>query len=299
MQRRHGPRHPDLRADEAVVDADGGEAGGEGLHRGLQPQFALGVGQSSRQGLIGTGDGGGVEVPGQQGRSGAAGIAQPVRPDQGRRLIPFLRALQPSILVNNRAAVPGDYVTPQTAITTIDDLSRMKLDFQVPERFLRRVHVGTSFLIRSRSMDSDKAIAGEVYFVSSVINPDTRSSEVKGYLTNPPVDLKPGMFANVELVLAVHKAVLTVPEGSIFNSSKGPQVVVIRTGTGNEPTADFVPVTLGLRSKGLVEIQPVKKDTVLEKESVVASGVGALILFQGAKLAPRPLRNEFRIDGVN
>jgi len=37
-------------------------------------------------------------------------------PDQGRRLIPFLRALQPSILVNNRAAVPGDYVTPEERI---------------------------------------------------------------------------------------------------------------------------------------------------------------------------------------
>jgi membrane fusion protein (multidrug efflux system) len=148
-------------------------------------------------------------------------------------------------------------------------------------------------------MDSEKAVAGEVYFVSSVINPDTRSSEAKGYLTNPPPDLKPGMFANVELVLAVHKAVLTVPEGSIFNSIKGPQVVVVRMGASSEPTADFVPVTLGLRSKGLVEIEPVKKETVLEKESVVASGVGALILFQGAKLAPRPLRKEFRVDGAN
>lgn len=37
-------------------------------------------------------------------------------PEQGRRLIPFLRALQPSILVNNRAAVPGDYVTPEERI---------------------------------------------------------------------------------------------------------------------------------------------------------------------------------------
>jgi alpha-L-fucosidase len=37
-------------------------------------------------------------------------------PDQGRRLIAFLRALQPSILVNNRAAVPGDYVTPEERI---------------------------------------------------------------------------------------------------------------------------------------------------------------------------------------
>jgi alpha-L-fucosidase len=37
-------------------------------------------------------------------------------PEQGRRLIPFLRALQPSILINNRAAVPGDYVTPEERI---------------------------------------------------------------------------------------------------------------------------------------------------------------------------------------
>lgn len=202
-------------------------------------------------------------------------------------------------LVGARTISPGDYVTSQTAITTIDDLSRLKLDFQVPERFLRRVQVGTIFLVRSRSMDSEKAVSGVVYFVSSVINPDTRSSEVKGYLTNPPNDLKPGMFANVELLLAVHKAVLTVPEGSIFNSSKGPQIVAVRTGSAAEPTADFVPVVLGLRSKGFVEIEPVKKETVLEKESVVASGVGALILFQGAKLAPRPLRKEFRIDGAN
>jgi membrane fusion protein (multidrug efflux system) len=146
-------------------------------------------------------------------------------------------------------------------------------------------------------MDSDKAIAGEVYFVSSIISADTRSSEVKGYLTNPPPDLKPGMFANIEVVLAVHKNVLTVPEGSIFNSSKGPQIVAVRAEKTGDPTADFVPVQLGLRSKGLVEIEPIKKDALTEKQPVVASGVGALILFQGAKLAPRPLRKEFQVDG--
>ena len=200
-------------------------------------------------------------------------------------------------IVGARTISPGDYVTSQTAITTIDDLSRLKLDFQVPERFLRRVHPGTSFLVRSRSMDSDQAVAGEVYFVSSVINPETRSSEVKGYLRNPPPDLKPGMFANVEVVLAVHKAVLTVPEGSIFNSTKGPQVVVVRSEKAVEFTADFVPVRLGLRSKGFVEIEPVKPGALAEKQPVVASGVGALILFQGAKLAPRPLRKEFQPDG--
>lgn len=202
-------------------------------------------------------------------------------------------------IVGARTISPGDYVTNQSAITTIDDLGRLKLDFQVPERFLRRVKPGTPFVVRSRSMDSDKAVAGEVYFVSSVISAETRSSEVKGYLTNPPPDLKPGMFANVEVVLAVHKDVLTVPEGSIFNSSKGPQIVVVHAEKTGDPTADFVPVQLGLRSKGFVEIEPLKKGAIAEKQPVVASGVGALVLFQGAKLAPRPLRKEFQLDGAN
>ena len=37
-------------------------------------------------------------------------------PEQGQRLIQLLRALQPDVLINNRAAVPGDYVTPEERI---------------------------------------------------------------------------------------------------------------------------------------------------------------------------------------
>ena len=37
-------------------------------------------------------------------------------PEQGQRLVPYLRALQPDVLVNNRAAVPGDYLTPEERI---------------------------------------------------------------------------------------------------------------------------------------------------------------------------------------
>ncbi len=37
-------------------------------------------------------------------------------PELGQRLVPFLRALQPDILVNNRAAVPGDFMTPEERV---------------------------------------------------------------------------------------------------------------------------------------------------------------------------------------
>ena len=199
-------------------------------------------------------------------------------------------------IVGARKISPGDFVTNQTTITVIDDLSRLKIDFEVPERFLRQVKPGTTFAVKTRASADDVITPGEVYFVSSSINRDTRSSEVKGFLTNPPPDLKPGMFTNIELVLGVRKGALTVPEAAVFQAVGSTQVVVVREKEGAK-VADFVAVTVGLRSKGMAEINEVKAGTLTEGTPVVASGVGALVLFQGAKVEPRPMRKEFQLSG--
>jgi membrane fusion protein (multidrug efflux system) len=193
-------------------------------------------------------------------------------------------------VVGARAASPGDYVSNQSVITSIDDLSRLKIEFEVPERYLRQVRPGTTFQVRPAGA---APVAGELFFVSSAITRETRSSIVKGYLNSPPPDLKPGMFANVELVLAVHPGVLVVPESAILVSGAGTQIVVARKKAGGW-VADFVPVQLGLRSKGFVEVTALH-GALEEKESVVASGVGAITLYQDAKLDVRPLRKELQL----
>ena len=199
-----------------------------------------------------------------------------------------------------RTLSPGDYVTQQTIITTIDDLSRLKIDFQVPERFLAKVVPGTKFIVSARSAESgkpDAKLPGDVYFVSSSIDRATRSSQVKGYLSKAPASLRPGMFANVELVLSVKKDALTVAEGAILTTPRGTQIIAVRD-QGADKVAEFVPVKLGLRAKGLVEVEAVQGKLDAE-QSVVASGVGALILFPGAKLDPRPQKEQFRTGGNN
>jgi membrane fusion protein (multidrug efflux system) len=199
-------------------------------------------------------------------------------------------------IVGARTISPGDYVTAATAITTLDDLSRLKIDFQVPERFVAKVGPGSSFAVRAQTPAGEIRAEGEVYFASSVIDRSTRSSQVKGYLRSSVPQLRPGMFANIDLVLQVRRNVLTVPEGSILTTPGGAQVIMVRDKDGDK-VAEFVPVKLGLRERGLVEITPVREGGLDEKQTVVASGVGALILFPGAKLEPRPLREEFRIGG--
>ena len=200
-------------------------------------------------------------------------------------------------IVGARAISPGDYITAATVITTLDDLSRMKIDFQVPERFVAKVRPGTAFTVRARSNSGESLSEGTVYFVSSVIDRATRSSQVKGYLNNAQAGLKPGMFASIELVLEIHRGVLIAPEGAVLTTPRGTQIVAVSR-QGGDDVADFVPVTLGLRARGYVEIEPVK-GRLEEGQKVVASGVGALILFPGAKLELVPQKTQFRADGAN
>lgn len=195
-------------------------------------------------------------------------------------------------MVEARTLSPGDYINTQSIITTINDLSRLKVEFQVPERYVSKVRRGTKFTVRSTSAgDTEAATDGEVYFVNSVIDRNTRSSEVKGYLSEGTTVVKAGMFAVIEITLEVRKGALTVPEGAIFVDQRGPQIVTV-VDQGGDKVAKFVGVRLGLRAKGLVEVVAVK-GTLSEQQQVVAAGVGSLALFDGVKLEPRPLRAEF------
>jgi membrane fusion protein (multidrug efflux system) len=193
-----------------------------------------------------------------------------------------------------RTLSPGDYVNTQAVITTVNDLSRLKVEFQVPERYLSKVRPGTKFSVSSTTLDLGAAAGGEVYYVNSVIDRRTRSSEVKGFLAAANPELKAGMFIVIEIVLEVRRNALTVPEGAVLVDQRGPQIILVGEEKG-EKVARFVPVALGLRSRGLVEVRALKGE-LSENDAVVAAGVGSLALFTGARIEPRPLRAEFRIE---
>ncbi|MDD3181019.1 MAG: efflux RND transporter periplasmic adaptor subunit [Opitutaceae bacterium] len=198
-------------------------------------------------------------------------------------------------MVGARSISPGDYVNPQSVVTTIDDLSRMKIEFEVPERFLAKIAAGSRFVVNARTSEagrSDEKVPGEIYFVSSSIDRATRSSQAKGYLDNAPEWLKPGMFANVELVLSVTKGALTAPEGAILMTPSGARLIAVRGDPAN-PVAEFVAVRLGARAMGYVAVEPIA-GRLTDSDRVVASGVGSLILYPGALLEPRPAHSQYK-----
>ncbi len=183
-----------------------------------------------------------------------------------------------------RSLSPGDYVTAQSVITTVDDLTRLKVEMQVPERYLPNLKPGGAFSLRAATSAPGEDAAGEVYFVSPRIEETTRSTLVKGYVNNPPPFLKPGMFANITLILRTVEDALVVPETAILSSPRG-TVLITPVNKDGTTIAEFVPVKTGLRVPGYVQVTPVGPP-VKPGDPIVSSGVGGLILFPGMKLKP-------------
>jgi membrane fusion protein, multidrug efflux system len=183
-----------------------------------------------------------------------------------------------------RSVSIGDFVTSQSVITTVDDLSRLKVEMQVPERYLPNLKPGGIFALRAATSGPDEEVTGEVYFVSSRIDESTRSTLVKGYVNHPPAYLKPGMFANVTLILRTVEEALVVPETAILSTPRGTVLVMPKEKDG-AILAEFVPVRTGLRVPGHVQVTPVGPP-VKPGDRIVSAGVGGLILFPGMKLKP-------------
>jgi membrane fusion protein (multidrug efflux system) len=204
-----------------------------------------------------------------------------VRLARTRLLAPFS-----GVLGSRRLAV-GDYATPTSVLTTLDDLSALKVTFRVPERSITLVKVGTRVTARVRVGANEKPVEteGEVFFVSASIDPSVRASEVKAILRSPPPELRPGMFASVRILLETREQVLVVPEAALLAGQRGVQIIAVAEKDG-KPVARYVTVETGLRVGGQVEIRPAAKETLEPGTRIISSGAGALILFPGAPLDP-------------
>lgn len=147
-----------------------------------------------------------------------------------------------------RQISPGTLVTPGTAITTLDDVSTLKLDFDVPELFLAAIDVGDAVVAASPAY-RDEQFTGAVAGIDSRVDEVTRSVTIRAELPNPTGALRPGMLMTVRLATAERTA-LSVPESAVVPTNREPYVYVI----GDDLIAQRRGVSTGQRADGRVEI---------------------------------------------
>lgn len=157
----------------------------------------------------------------------------------------------------------GALVTPGKAITTLDDISVIKLDFSVPERFLQSLAIGKTVEASAVAFDGELFI-GKVTSIDSRINPQTRAVIVRAEIPNPKHRLLPGMLMKVKLIKQSREA-LILPESAIIPIQDRHYVYLVN----DEGVVEQKQVTLGLRKRGWVEIL----DGVELDEQVVIIGI--------------------------
>ena len=147
-----------------------------------------------------------------------------------------------------RQVSPGQLISTGTVITTLDDVSKIKVDFSLPEVQMASLRVNLAIEARSDAYP-DRVFTGRVISVDSRVDIASRSIAAQAEIDNPDNTLRPGMLLEIN-VLQSQRSALVIPELAL--QQIGSESFVYRvTLDGNAEKAIVKP---GSRSFGFVEI---------------------------------------------
>jgi membrane fusion protein (multidrug efflux system) len=141
----------------------------------------------------------------------------------------------------------GAYVTPQSILTTIQKTSDIKIDFNVPEKYISQIRPGT--IVNFTVDGNERNYTAVVMATESGIAQATRSLTIRARVKGDPTGLVPGGFAKVRLNFAPDNNALMIPTQAIVPQARGKKAVIYNNGM-----AKFVDVTTGVRDSSMVQI---------------------------------------------
>lgn len=173
---------------------------------------------------------------------------------------------------------PGALINPGAAVATLDDISVIRVDFDIPDRFLPLIRQGQGIVARPDALPG-RSFPGRIAVLDTRINEATRTIKARAEFANPTGELKPGMLVRVGVDQSRRQAP-SVPEAAILFSGDTASVYVIAK-QGERMVAEDRQVTVGTTSDGFVEI----KSGLRPGERVVADGVSRIQPGQAVRMA--------------
>lgn len=194
-----------------------------------------------------------------------------------------------------REISPGAMVTGGQRITTLDDLSQIKVDFEAPSIFLSALRPGLSIEGRVDAYP-DETFTGEIRTLNSRVDPVTRTVGVRALLPNEELRLRPGLLMAIELTKNP-RTTLLIPEGAVVQRAEKSFVYVVEEIDG-ETRAEEREVETGTRIPGKVEVT----SGLEEGDRVVVHGLmqirpGQLVNVLGVQEGNEPLASFIESKG--
>jgi RND family efflux transporter MFP subunit len=149
--------------------------------------------------------------------------------------------------VRERHATPGQFLGTGAPVVTIVKVNPLRLRLSIPEREAAAVRLGLA--VRVLLEGDPTAHAGRVVRISPAIDETSRTLSVEAEVANTNGVLRPGAFANAEVVTESSQMAILVPEAALASFAGVDKVFVVSAGKAEERR-----ITVGRRSAGQVEV---------------------------------------------
>jgi membrane fusion protein (multidrug efflux system) len=178
-------------------------------------------------------------------------------------------------IIGTRKVSVGAFLRTGQEITELANLNEIRVSFSAPERFLSQLKRNAEVTVSS-SVFPNNENKGKIMAIEPILDSQTRNVNVVARVQNPGQKFRPGMSANVSVVLNERPNALTIPNEAVFANGDQSFVFVVK----KDSSVSAAPVTLGLQTARIVEVLSGLKDGM----QVVTAGHQKL--FEGAKVMP-------------
>lgn len=151
-------------------------------------------------------------------------------------------------VVTERLIEVGQRVNQNQILFRVGDFDPLLARIFIPEKEMRKVHVGQAAEVLVEAAP-DRKFTGVVSRISPIVDPASGTVKVTLEIRDRSGILRPGMFANVNIITDTHENALVIPKKALILESERDEVFVIENGVVRK-----VQVELGYREGERVEV---------------------------------------------
>ena len=134
---------------------------------------------------------------------------------------------------------PGQYINPGDAITMLQTIDPVYVDFYVPQQALASIKTGQSVSVQVDTFPKT-LFSGIVSTIDPALDSSVRNVKVEATIKNPNAQLTPGMFASVTVNTEKPKSYLTLPLNAVTFNPYGEVVYVINENRKNKKSKPYL-----------------------------------------------------------
>ncbi len=176
-------------------------------------------------------------------------------------------------IIGLRYVSEGAYIATTTNIAKLQNISNLKIDFSIPQKYSHVLKIGDK--IKYKIPSTDNYNIASIYAIEPKIDPTTRTIKMRA-ITQQSSQIKAGSYTEVEILLDEIETALLIPTEALVPDIDGEKVFVFHDGI-----AVAINISTGLRTKKDVQIT----EGLEVGDTVITSGIIQLRPNSPVKLA--------------